>query len=343
MKLFVFGAASSAITLYGVSLIFGAGGTTNIAAAAVGISTGGLEVVALAGVALVIVGLGFKISLAPFHMWAPDVYEGAPTPISALLAAGSKKMGLIALLKLLLIALIAVKFNWALALGVLSVGTMFVGNILALEQRSVKRMLAYSSISQAGYLVIAFCVIREAGLHSAVGQFALMALLVHIVVHAFSKGGAFFVSIIVSGSGRKDDIDDYRGLLHTRPLVAIAMGIFLLSLAGIPPLAGFWSKLLLFGSAVYGSAIPGAGWLIWLAIFGIINSAISLYYYFRIIRKMYVRAPNEKRVPITVHLPTTREGGAIAAIAICAVIIVVIGLFPQEIIAIATKAAAGFG
>lgn len=308
-KYFVVGGFSSALTLFAISLFYGVAGTTNISAlgsAMEGAFTSfeGSESVAVLATVLILAGFGFKVAAVPFHMWAPDVYEGAPTPISGLLAAASKKMGFAAFFKVFLIGLMVTKTDWEVAIALLAIITMTVGNLIAVSQSSIKRMLAYSSVAQAGYLLIALPVGT---------QYAVAGAMFHILTHAFMKSGAFMVVAGMGSAGIGERLEDFKGMGKRSPFLALAMALFLLSLAGIPPLAGFASKFVLFSSAVYGSIDPGPGWLIWLAVAAVLNSALSLYYYARVIKYMYMdqasgetfKAPRWTLVAILIALSMT--------------------------------------
>ncbi len=292
-KYFIIGGFSSALTLFAISLFYGVAGTTSISALGPAMegmfsSYEGMDSVATLATVLILAGFGFKVAAVPFHMWAPDVYEGAPTPISGLLAAASKKMGFAAFFKVFLMGLMVTKTDWEVAIAVLAVLTMTVGNLIAVSQNNIKRMLAYSSVAQAGYLLIALPVGT---------QYALAGALFHIITHAFMKSGAFMVVAGMASSAVGEKLEDFKGLGRRSPFLAIAMTLFLLSLAGIPPLAGFASKFVLFSSAVYGSMDPGPDWLIWLAVAAVLNSALSLYYYARVIKYMYMAPPaSEEKV-----------------------------------------------
>ncbi|MBN1678390.1 MAG: NADH-quinone oxidoreductase subunit N [Candidatus Thermoplasmatota archaeon] len=329
-KYFIVGGFSSALTLFAISLLYGVAGTTEIIAiqpvfAGVPAGSDAGPILILATV-LLMAGLGFKVAMVPFHMWAPDVYEGAPTPISGLLAAASKKMGFAALFKIFLIGLIVTKTDWQVAIGALAIITMTVGNLIAVSQTSIKRMLAYSSIAQAGYLLIALPVAT---------QYAVAGGLFHVLTHAFMKSGAFMVVAAMGAVAIGEKLDDFKGLNRRSPFLAIAMTLFLLSLAGIPPLAGFASKFVLFSSAVYWSFEPGEGWLIWLAIAGVLNSALSLYYYARVIKYMYmVKGVSEEKVRPPPML--------VVSVVFAVVMVVGIGLFPGPFVDACIAAAERF-
>ena len=325
-KYFIFGGLSSAFTLFGISLVYGITGTTSFAevGALVGTLDAYTEMLWLALV-MVIVGFGFKVAMVPFHSWAPDVYDGAPSTITAMLAAGSKKMGFVAMFKFFLVAMLAIKADWEIVVAVLAILTMTVGNLAALNQTSIKRMLAYSSIAQAGYILIAIAVGTE---------FAVTGGIFHILTHAFMKGGAFIVVATLATVAIGERIADYKGLAKRSNFMAFSMTVLLFSLAGIPPLAGFASKVVLFSSPIQ-SGVAGAEWMIWLSVAGIINSAISLYYYARVVKYMYVDELEEDAPSEKLKLPVSM----MAAVAIC-VVVIGIGVFPEYFIQFCRDAAA---
>lgn len=331
-KYFIVGGFSSALTLFAISLFYGVTGTTTIADLGPLLESSfssyeGSESVAILATVLLLAGFGFKVAAVPFHMWAPDVYEGAPTPISGLLAAASKKMGFAAFFKVFLIGIVAVKADWEVAAAALAIVTMTVGNLIAVSQTNIKRMLAYSSIAQAGYILIALPVGT---------QYAVAGGLFHILTHAFMKSGAFMVIAGMTTVAIGEKLDDFKGLHRRSPFLAFSMAIFLLSLAGIPPLAGFASKFTLFSSAVYASIDPGPSWLIWLAVAGVLNSALSLYYYARVIKYMYMeRGTSEDRV----RLPPMTS----LAIVIALVMTFVLGLWFDAVVSLLVDAAGLFG
>jgi len=289
-KYFMIGALSSAILLLGMSLIYGITGTTNMTTLSqMSFELGGYT---LAALVLIVAGLGFKMALVPFHMWAPDTYQGAPTVVSAMLAAGSKKMGFVAAFKLIILALLALRTEWYIVFAIIAVITMTYGNLVALTQRSLKRMLAYSSIAQAGYITMAFVIVSYTHVDSVV-NLAMGGALFYILSHAFMKGGAFLavgavgymlVRDRVKTMLAEDDIENFSGLSKTAPITAFSLAVFLFALAGIPLTAGFVSKLLIFSSAIYGG-------LAWLAVIAILNSALSLFYYARVVKVMYWDEP----------------------------------------------------
>ncbi|MGB9940077.1 F(420)H(2) dehydrogenase subunit N [Methanosarcina sp.] len=289
MKYFVIGAVSSALMLFGISFVYGATGTTSIPMIAENAALLAENPIGLVAVVLLIAGFGFKMALVPFHMWAPDAYQGSPSVVSSLLAAGSKKMGFVAAFRVFILALPALQTDWQFAFTLLAVVTMTFGNVVAVSQTSVKRMLAYSSLAQAGYIAMAFVVMTP---------MALTGGIFYTLAHAFMKGGAFIAAaavvwmITTQKTGDldvPDHLDSFRGLGKRMPLAALSMTVFVFALAGIPPTAGFMAKLVLFSSTIE------AG-MAWLAVIAILNSALSLFYYARLVRYMYFLPPEGKKI-----------------------------------------------
>ena len=352
MKMYVIGALSTTLSFFGASLLYGAYGTTNLAAIAHVGGAGGVPVLVLLGYGFLIVGLAFKATLVPFHAWAVDVYDGAPTDVTAFLAGGSKKVGIFAFFLVFLAPILFVRTgtgspfaNGAIALGpilqitlsVLAVLTMTVGNILALLQKEMKRMLAYSSISQAGYMLIGIAVGTAPALAGATLQ---------IFAHVFMKGAAFLLVAGVTAWGIGPLIDDYRGLGTRRPVVGVAFALMLLSLAGVPLTIGFVSKFVLFSAAV-----QAQGYFVWLAVAGLLNSALSVFYYARVLRVMFFEEPAAEKFPAGAivggsgpsELPAGGFGyGRAAAIAIAVIAIVAVGIYPQPVLGAIQAAAQHF-
>ncbi len=284
IKYFLFGALASGMLIYAASLIYGITGSTNIAAvmqALISIDQG-LRPLAFIALALLIAGFGFKMALVPFHMWIPDTYEGAPTPISALLSAATKKAGFAAAFKAVIFGMLVFNVEWSLMLAVIAVLTMTIGNLAALTQRSMTRILAYSSISQAGYMLIGLSLAPYSDL-------AMQGALFHVMNHAVMKSSAFIAAAGIALVIGTMNIDQYRGIGRRMPLISLVMAVSLLALAGVPPLNGFWSKFILFAAAV--NAGSTVSWAPYLAIAGILNSALSLGYYAWVIRRMYFDEP----------------------------------------------------
>jgi NADH-quinone oxidoreductase subunit N len=289
MKYFIIGAISSALMLFGISYVYGATGTTSIPMIAENATLLAENPIGLVAVVLLIAGFGFKMALVPFHMWAPDAYQGSPSVVSSLLAAGSKKMGFVAAFRVFIVALAALQPDWQFAFTILAVVTMTFGNVVAVSQTSVKRMLAYSSLAQAGYIAMAFVVMTP---------MALTGGIFYTLAHAFMKAGAFIAAgaVVWMITSQKtgnldipDHLDSFRGLGKRMPLAALSMTVFVFALAGIPPTAGFMAKLVLFSSTIQ------AG-MTWLAVIAILNSALSLFYYARLVRYMYFLPPEGKKI-----------------------------------------------
>ena len=290
IKYFMFGALSSGILVLAIGFVYGITGTTNIGESikALVILDQNLIPVGLVATALFIAGFGFKMGLVPFHMWIPDAYEGSPTTIGALLSAGTKKAGFAAAIRVVVLGMFALNLDWTITLAILAVFTMTIGNFGALIQRSLPRILAYSSIAQAGYILIGMAV-------APYSDQALSGSLLHIFNHAIMKSTAFIAAAAVATALASYGLERYRGLGLRMPITAIALTISLLALAGVPPLNGFWSKLVIFGAAINSSAY--VWWGPYLAIAGVLNSALSLGYYAWIIRKMYMEnGPDMSRI-----------------------------------------------
>ncbi|MDR7521875.1 MAG: NADH-quinone oxidoreductase subunit N [Armatimonadota bacterium] len=315
IKYFLFGAGSSAVMLYGFSILYGLTGQTNLYAIADALRTAPQPALILA-VALSLAGFGFKISMVPFHQWAPDVYEGAPTPVAAYLSVAAKAAGYAALVRFLVVAIAPSAVDWVTLVAGLSAITMTLGNLLALPQRNIKRMLAYSSISHAGFLLMGVAAYR--------GDFGAPGLLIYILAYTFTNLGAFFVAVAVGQRLGSDDIPDYAGLMQRAPALAVMMALFMLSLTGIPPTAGFFGKFYIFGAAV-------ASDLLWLAVVGVANSVVSLYYYVGVIRAMFL-LPASSAEPL-VEPPALRLALGIAALGT-----LVVGLYPQPFVELVVAA-----
>ncbi|MBI2354197.1 MAG: NADH-quinone oxidoreductase subunit N [Deltaproteobacteria bacterium] len=282
LKYFLLGAFSTGFLLYGMALIYGATGTTRIAKIAAVVGQAGLpsgNIMLLAGMLLMLTGFAFKIAAAPFHMWTPDVYEGAPTPMTAFMSAGPKAAGFAAALRILLVAFPTMQADWSQLLWILAVLTMTVGNITALRQDNIKRMLAYSSIAHAGYALVGFAAGNATG---------TAGILFYMLSYAFMNIGAFAIIVLVAKKGETNgNVADFAGFGFKHPVLAVAMSVFLFSLAGMPPTAGFIGKFYLFSGAIQKGYI-------WLAVIGVLNSAASVYYYLRVMVYMYMKEPTEE-------------------------------------------------
>ena len=290
-KYMLFGAMTSAIMLYGFSLLFGFTGTTSLYELASMAVAGQLSLgVALGLVMLILVGLGFKVSIVPFHFWAPDVYTGAPTPVAGFLSTASKAAGFAVLMRLFVIAFPAIAYDWASILAVLSAVTMTLGNLVALKQTNIKRLLAYSSIAHAGYAMIGVVALTKLGVTSVV-----FYLLAYILTNLAAFG-------IVMAFGRvtgSDEIKDYAGMSRRSPGLALAMLVAFLSLAGMPPFGGFVAKVFVFAAAVQVN-------MVWLAVVGILNSIVGVYYYLTVLKVVYLyrmEGENEEAYPIPLTRP----------------------------------------
>ena len=308
LKYYLMGVFATGILLYGVS------GSTKLSeiSAAVGESA---PIVTL-GVVFVIVGFAFKVSAVPFHTWAPDTYEGAPTPVTAFLAVASKAAGFVALLIMIYVGFFAQSDVWEPMIWALSIATMTIGNLIALRQTNVVRLLAYSGIAQAGYMLAPLAVASE------VGEQSLQAIVTYIIIYTIMNLGAFAVVITVARKTGSAELDDMRGVVRYSPVLGIAMGIFLFSLAGIPPLAGWYGKLLVFQSLAEANTL--SGYLLAVAVG--INSVIALFYYAKVARVVLVDdAPDGDVSPIRVPPALS------AAIAITAAATLILGMFPQII------------
>jgi len=307
-KYFLFGAMTSTVMLYGFSLLYGMTGETGLVKVAESLVSGSAPLSMIVGsMLLVLVGFGFKISVVPFHFWAPDVYEGAPTPVAGFLSTASKAAGFAVLLRVLLLVFGgSTMIYWTAFLAVLSVITMTLGNFLALAQRNLKRMLAYSSIAHAGYILIGVVALGELGVSSVV--FYLIAYLV-------TNLAAFGIAAVFSRTTGSDEISSYAGLSRRAPGLAFAMLVALLSLAGMPPLAGFIAKVFVFAAAVKSQ------WT-WLAFVGVLNSIVGLYYYLTVLKVVYLYRSDDEDKVILISRPHK-----IALVVLCIAIILVGTLF----------------
>ncbi|NIS80690.1 MAG: NADH-quinone oxidoreductase subunit NuoN [Anaerolineales bacterium] len=318
LKYFLFGALTSAVMLYGFSLLYGYSGDTNIYRMASAIQPGGLSPWVLIGVALlVLVGFAFKIAAVPFHFWSPDVYEGAPTPITAFISTGSKAAGFAVLVRVMLAAFPSIESYWSLILAIMAAVTMTLGNLLAIPQQNIKRLLAYSSIAHAGYAMIGLV---------ALSIFGAASLVFYLIGYVVANLAAFSVVILFARSAGSEEIADYAGLSRRSPWLALALLVALLSLAGMPPLVGFVGKFYVFASAVQ------SGW-IWLAFVGVLNAMVGLYYYLTILKVVYLYRSEEEDKAIAVPFPYA------LALVFCIVAIVVIGTVSGPWLNVAIEAA----
>ena len=334
LKYLLLGAIASAVLLYGMALVFGVTGQTQLHAIAGSIQAMGLgglvdSPALLIGIVLLIAGLGFKIAAVPFQMWVPDVYEGAPTPITAYLSVASKAAGFAFILRIFYSALGMpdwLSHNWGMIFAVLAVFSMFIGNIAAIPQTNIKRMLGYSSIAQAGYLMVGLAAMGFASAGAIAGQSTILFFLASYTV---TNLGAFIVIIAISNKINSDNIDDYAGMGKRTPLLALALTLCLISLIGMPPAAGFMAKFYLFSAAVQQD-------LIWLVVIAVINSVISAYYYLRVVKVMWFgESAATDKIPSTL-------APRIALILTCLGVLL-LGIIPGQLMKLAEIAGRIFG
>jgi NADH-quinone oxidoreductase subunit N len=317
MKYFLIGAFATGFLLYGMALLYGAGGTLSLYKLQTTLAQTQNPGLVIAGGFLLVVAFGFKVAAVPFHMWAPDAYEGAPTPVTGFMAAAVKAAAIAAMIRVFGVALGGDilpfgTLGWASPLVVIAAITITIGNITAVRQDNIKRMLAYSSISHAGVLLVG---LDALGLGSGSAQ---SAIVYYLIAYSATTMGAFAVVAYVGNKGRERLlVDDWAGLATEHPAAALAMTICLLSFGGVPPTGGFFGKFYIFKSAmeVYN------GQLLWVVILGVINSAISIYYYLRIVTAMYFREPSQPFAP-------TRSPGLLFVIAIVPILILELGIMP---------------
>ncbi len=318
VKFFIIGVLSTAVMLFGMSLIYGVtGGETqlNEIAAQLARVPGDQEQLALAAILFVVVGFAFKVSAVPFQFWAPDTYEGAPVPVAAFLAVASAAAGFAGLLQLMFVAFIGQNEFWVPLFVFLSVATMFVGNLVALQQTQVVRLLAYSGIAQAGYILLTFALVTD---NPVTNQSAFSSAVAYILIYGIMNLGAFAVAVAVSRRHPTLQLNDFAGLAKTAPLLAVGMTVFMISLAGVPPTGGFWAKLLIFRAAIDRGGSLGPI----LAVIMLVNSVISIAYYFAVPRQMIFKDPEDGsplRVPVLVT----------AVVAVAMVALVVIFILPS--------------
>jgi len=292
MKYYLMGVFASAILLYGMSLLYGGTGSTLLTDINEAVSApGDPSAVVVLGIIFVIVGFGFKVSAVPFHTWAPDTYEGAPTPVTAFLSVASKAAGFVALMNMLFVGFIGRDDVYEPVIWILAALSMTVGNLIALRQTNIVRMLAYSGVAQAGYMLAPLAFASE------VPDSALAATVGYLVIYTAMNLGAFAVVIAVARKTRSAEIDDYRGLFQYAPGLTVAMTVFLFALAGIPPLGGWWAKFRIMGAVIEANTAAG----VVMGVFVAVNSVIALYYYARIAVKMWAEpAPDDDVTPVRV-------------------------------------------
>ena len=313
LKYLILGAISSAVMLYGFTLLYGVTGTTMIHEIA---QFKEASPAFWLGVIFALSGFGFKIAAVPFHMWAPDIYEGAPTPVTIFLAVASKAAGFGVFVRFFLTAFPQHADHWIPVIAIMAAATMILGNLAAIPQQNIKRMLAYSSIAQAGYLLVGLVAASEAGVKS---------ILFYAMIYVFATVGAFAVTIAFNNVSESDDIADYSGLARRSPLLAVTLLVCMLSMAGIPPLAGFAGKFYLF------SAVIEQGFL-WLAIIGLVMSMLSVYYYLSVVRVMYLGE-------VTDYSAIKLKGSMKLVLYVCMVLSIILGAYPGPLAELANIAA----
>jgi proton-translocating NADH-quinone oxidoreductase chain N len=315
VKYFIISAFASAVILYGLSLMYFLSGGTSLSVVASSITN--KSYIPIAALGLLIAGFGIKIAAAPFHMWIPDAYEGAPTVVSALLSAGTKAAGFAVMARIFFISFAALRADWTIVLAIIAAFTMTIGNIAALAQRSMTRMLAYSSIGQAGYILVGFAVATP---------FSLTGSFLHIINYAVMQSSAFLAVALVKSQTGSASMDTFTGIGRRMYLAPATLAISLLALGGFPPLNGFWSKFVIFGAAIQQ---PGT---IWLGVFAIINSLISIGYYGWVIKRMYVDSPDAASKIL-------EPNGFKIVLVLAVLIILFIGAYPSPFIYFAQQAA----
>ena len=340
MKFLIIGAISSALLLYGMALVFGFSGSTELPeiAAAVGRAGGDIAFgnwALLVGIVLIVAGFGFKISAAPFQMWVPDVYEGAPTPVVAFLSVASKAAGFAVLFRVLFTGFFDVSLDWAVLMAALAAASMTIGNAVAIAQSNIRRLFGYSTIAHAGYLLVGVAAGVQAGdILPDVPVFASIGLdsvLFYLVAYTATNLTAFFAIAAIGERVGSDRISDYAGLFARSPALAITLALALIALIGVPPTGIFIAKLYVFTAAVDSG-------LAWLAIVGVVNSAVSAYYYIRIIRLMFLQ-----QAPASPGAPPSRSPAPWAALAVAAAVLVFLGVAPGFVMEAAGAAVTALG
>ena len=327
LKFLLLGAVSSALLLYGMVLVYAFTGSTHLDVIAGSISSGSVPFgsnVMLVGITLIVVGFGFKISMVPFQMWVPDVYEGSPTPVAAFLSVASKAAGFAVVLRVFYVAFGSVDVDWSILFAVLAVLSMTVGNLLAILQNNVKRLLGYSTIAQAGYILVGVAAVAASTPGGGVDGLGPSGVLFYLAAYAVTNLAAFFAIMAIANRTGSDQIDDLAGMAKRSPVLSGVLALSMISLIGIPPTAGFMGKLYLFNAAVSSD-------LVWLAVVGVLNSVVSAYYYLRVVKTMFL-APAESEERITYSSPV------LVAVAVSAIGILLIGILPGPLFEITESA-----
>ena len=330
MKYFLLGAFASGFLVYGIALVYGGTGTTSLAGIVDALHGQALSLpLAGMGMGLIIVGLGFKVAAVPFHMWTPDVYQGAPTPVTAFMSVGAKAGGFAALLRVLILAFPDIASTWGWVIGIIAMLTLILGNLVAVSQTDIKRMLAYSSIAHAGYILIAVAAAQD----PAVTQYAVSAAVFYLLTYTVTNLGAFAVVLAVERSdGTGTEIDNFAGLSKTHPVLALMMTLFMLSLTGMPPSAGLVGKFFVFEAAIRAAATHP--FLIALAVVGVLTSVVSAFYYLRVVIMMYFRDGTGE---------ATMQPALTAAMVITAMGTLVLGIVPGPVFQMAQQALLSLG
>ena len=334
MKFLILGAISSAVFLYGIALVFGFTGTTHLEEiGSVLTQSGDADLpfgsyAVLVGAVLIVAGFGFKVSMVPFQMWVPDVYEGSPTPVAAFLSVASKAAGFAVLLRVFYVAFAPSSVDWSILFAVLAAASMTVGNVVAISQQNIKRLLGYSTIAHAGYLLIGIAAIArgdgEASATSGFITFGPSSLLFYLGAYAATNLAAFFAIIAISNKTGSDLIDDFAGMGQRAPFLAFALALALVALIGIPPTGIFIAKLYIFGAAIKSD-------LVWLAAVGVANSVVSAYYYLRVIRIMYLNPPASQE-----RVPSSRAFQLALVVSVLSVL--ALGIYPGPLLEVAENA-----
>jgi len=331
LKYLILGALSSALLLYGLSFLYGMTGSTVMIAQSITLllNSGGVHYGIVLSMVLIVAGLGFKLALVPFHMWAPDVYEGAPTSITSFLSVASKAAGLAALTRIIYMSytVATAQEYWSMMIAVLAAAAMIVGNVAAVLQNNIKRMLAYSSIAQVGYILIGFVAASELGLSS---------ISLYIFAYLFANMGAFAVVIAISDKLNSEEIKDYAGVSRKAPFLAISLTIFLLSLAGIPPLAGFIAKYRVFMAAMQ------TGGYMWLVLIALLTAVVSIFYYARVVKEMYISKVITESEGVGIQGKWRISSPITVAIMVGLLGTLIVGIYPQPFLDLANTVTLSF-